>query len=251
MVKHKRPALAAEAARRNLVQLGRLGGLVRDARRRRRWTQAQLAGRVGLARSTVSAIEGGHGGGLTLDTWQRVAVALGIGLAVQLDRDPLETPADAGHLAIQELVLRLGRAAGYRASFEVPTRPADPRRSADVGLRDDARRLLVLVECWNTIGDIGAAARSTSRKVADAEALAVAVGGERPFRVASCWVVRATRRNRELLGRYPAVFDVRFPGASRAWAAALTTGEVPPTEPGLVWSDVGATSLFARRRSAS
>jgi transcriptional regulator with XRE-family HTH domain len=248
MVKRKRPVLAAEAARRNLVQLGRLGGLVREARRRRRWTQTELAGRVGLARSTVSAIEGGHGGGLTLDTWQRVAVALGIGLAVDLGRDPLEAPVDAGHLAIQELVIRLGRAAGYRASFEVPARPTDPGRSTDVGLRDDARRLLVLVECWNTIGDIGAAARSTSRKVAEAEAIAVAVGGDRPYRVASCWVVRASRRNRDLLGRYPGVFDARFPGSSRAWAAALTTGGRPPTEPGLVWSDVGATALFPRRR---
>lgn len=156
--------------------------------------------------------------------------------------------ADAGHLAIQELVLRLGRAAGYGRGFEVPTRPPDPARSTDVGLRDDRRRILVLVECWNTLGDLGAAARATSRKLAEAEALAVAQGGERPYTVRGVWVVRATARNRALVARYPEVFAVRFPGSSARWVAALTTGAEPPPEPGLVWADVSATRLFAWRR---
>jgi hypothetical protein len=83
---------------------------------------------------------------------------------VTFGRDPDESPVDAGHLAIQELVLRLGRAAGYDGAFELPTRPAEPWRSIDVGLASRAARRMILVECWNTIGDVGAAARSTSRK---------------------------------------------------------------------------------------
>ena len=106
----------------------------------------------------------------------------------------------------------------------------------------------MLFECWNVIGDVGAAARSTARKVGEAEQLAVVVGGEEPYRVASCWIVRATRRNRELIGRYPEVFAARFPGPSRRWVEAIANGAEPPREPGLVWSDVDATRVFAWRR---
>ena len=248
MVKLKRPEIRSEAARRNREQLAGLGALARGARKRRRWTQARLAALVGLSRPTVSAIERGFGGSHTLDSWQRLALALGVALRVELGRDPLAETADAGHLAIQELVLGLGRRASYNRAFEVATRPADPSRSSDVGLRDDTRRTLVLVECWNTIGDLGAAARSTDRKLADAAELAVVAGGERPFAVRGVWVVRATVRNRALIARYPEVFSARFPGSSAGWVAALTRGKEPPTQPGLVWCDVAATRLFAWRR---
>jgi transcriptional regulator with XRE-family HTH domain len=247
-VKRKRPELAAEAARRNRIQASTAGGRIVAARRRRHLTQARLAARVGLSRASVSAIERGFGGSHTLDTWQRLAVALEIAFVFDIGRDALEEPLDAGHLKIQELVLRLGRATGNHGSFELVTRPADGRRSVDVGLRDDARRRLILVECWNSIGDLGAAARSTSRKLAEVEDLAVALGGEDPYAVAGCWVVRATKANRDLVARYPAIFAARFPGSSSRWVAALTTGAPPPREPGLVWCDVGATRLFAWRR---
>ncbi len=196
----------------------------------------------------MSAIETGHGGSHTLDAWQRIALASGRPLVVKLLRDPLEDPADAGHLAIQELVLRLGRAVGFGTTFELATRAAEPWRSTDVGLRDDRRRILLLIECWNTIGDLGAAARSTSRKVAEAEAYAVAIWGDQASTIASCWVVRATQRNRELVGRYREVFRSRFPGSSLGWIATLARGESPPANPGLVWCDVAASGLFAWRR---
>ncbi|HET7676557.1 MAG TPA: hypothetical protein VFK38_01740 [Candidatus Limnocylindrales bacterium] len=104
------------------------------------------------------------------------------------------------------------------------------------------------MECWNSLGDIGAAARATSRKAAEAADMAVAVGGERPYRVATCWVLRASARNRALVARYPEVFAARFPGSSVRWVRALSAGQEPPVEPGLVWCDAAATRLFAWRR---
>src|SRR3990170_4841133 len=124
MSRLRRPDLAAEVARRNQEQFARM--------------------------------ERGLGGHASLDTWQRVATALGRPLGVTMARDPAEEPADAGHLKIQELILRLGRATGGGRSFELPTRPADPSRSSDAALRDDPQRTLILIECWNTIGNIGA-----------------------------------------------------------------------------------------------
>ena len=254
MARLKRSAAATEAKRVNLEQLSRLGSEVRTSRRRRHLRQADVAARVGIHRSSVSRIETGHGGAFALDTWQLLSIAVGRRLIVGLTADPRVEPADAGHLAIQELVLRLGRVAGFQRTFELPTRPAEPARSADVGLRDNRRGLLVLVECWNSIGDVGAAARASERKRAEAEALAVAIaplardGTPLPYLVRVCWVVRATARNRALVARYPEVFAVRFPGSSTGWASALTTGVAPPEQPGLVWCDVGATRLFAWRR---
>ncbi len=211
-------------------------------------TQAEAGAAAGVARATVGAIERGRAGGHTLDALQRLALAVGRPIRIELARDTQAGPADAGHLAIQELVIRLGRRAGYTAFFELPTRPTDPLRSADVGLRDDRGRRLLLVECWNTIGDIGAGARSSSRKLAEAEALAIAFGGERPHRVGGCWVVRATKANRDLVARYPGVFSARFRGSSVGWVRALIDGAEPPSEPGLVWSDVAATRLYGWRR---
>ena len=254
MPKFKPAELVVEARRRNQEQLAGLGRALADARRRRRHTQQQLADHVGVSRSALGRIERGQGGGHTLDTWQRVALGAGVPLVVRLQRDPLEETADAGHLAIQELMLRQGRACGFARSFELVTRPSEPWRSTDVGLRDDRRRILVLCECWNSFGDIGAAARSSARKIAEATVFATAIWGTQAHRVASCWVVRDTRRNRQLVNRYPEVFGSRFPGSSRDWVAALSLRPEspkrpePPTDPGLVWCDAAATRLFAWRR---
>jgi transcriptional regulator with XRE-family HTH domain len=248
MPTRRRTRLALDAERINREQVARLGTDVRAARLRRRLTQAQLGGRVGLSQTTVSALERGGGSGLSLDTWQRIGLALGMAFRPTLQRDHLDEPADAGHLRLQELVVRLGRATGSHAMVELPTRPQEPWRSIDVALADDRRRRLVVAECWNTIGDVGAAARSSSRKLAEAEDIATGRWGEVPHRVGLVWVVRATARNRALVARYPGVFAARFQGSSAGWTRALTTGEDPPPEPGLVWASVDGSRLWAWRR---
>lgn len=185
---------------------------------------------------------------MPIGTWLALAVELGLTARFELARDWREGTVDAGHLALQELLLRLGRVAGYHRTFELPIGRAEPGGFIDVFLRDDRRRRLVVAEAWNTIGDIGAASRSFDRKLAAARDFAIAVGGEEPHSVHGAWVIRATLRNRALVAHYPEVFAARFPGSSVAWAAAISKGAPPPVEPGLVWTDVGATRVFAWRR---
>ena len=120
------------------------------------------------------------------------------------------TPCDAGTGPSHR---PRGRVHGrVRADYEA----LEPARSIDVGLIDDRHRRVVVDECWNTFGDIGAAARSSDRKVAEAEALAVARWGDVEHHVGLVWIVRATAANRALVARYPEVFAARIPRAPRS-----------------------------------
>ncbi len=248
MPRPRRPSRAAEAAALDREMLAGVGRGLRESRLRRGLTQAAVAQRAGVSRATVQRVEGGQSGNVTIDSLQRAAVAVGRPLRIELAPDARREPADAGHLGVQELVVRLGSSGGYAPLPEMPVGRAGSWRSTDVVLRSDPRRRLLIVECWNTIGDVGAAYRGTSRKLEDGEEYAAGRWGDDPNLVSACWVVRATARNRALLARYPALFAARFPGSSRAWVRALTEGTEPPRETGLVWCDVAATRLYAWRR---
>jgi transcriptional regulator with XRE-family HTH domain len=216
-----------------------LGIAVKAGRTRLRLSQAELAARVGVHQSWISRIELGQGEGVPLELWVALGVALGRPLAMTFSRPlgELRGPADAGHLSMQERLLALARATGRAVTFELPTRPADPSRSIDVCVRDARHRVLLIEEAWNTFGDLGAAARSTNRKVAESADLAATFDDGPPYRVAAVWVVRPSTTNRALLGRYPAIFKAACPGSSRTWARALVSDVAPPREPGLVRLD--------------
>jgi len=226
-----------------------MGVRVRDARRRRGWTQKALGARIGVHPSRISQLERGEGHRAPLEIWFCLGYVLRIPFKAEFWRDALQDVADAGHLKMQELMLRLARGTGRSRSFELATRPADPSLSIDVCVRDDVNRVLTIEECWNTFGNVNASVRSTQRKVAEAAQLAVAIGGEQgPFRVVAVWIIRDTRRNRDLIARYPEVFAATFSGSSSAWVKALTTAAAPPHDLGIVWCDPSATRLFAWRR---
>ena len=242
-----------EIARRVTAMSLSLGRDVNEGRIRRLMTQRVAADMAGISQTAWSRIENGLGGQVPLRTWVAIGTVLDRPLAVSFSR-PLDTPrgpADAGHLEIQERVLELARATGRHGTFELPTRPTDPSRSTDVGMRDDQHRVLIQTECWNTFGDLGAAIRASNRKAVEAAAYAIATGRSdtEPYRIATVWVVRASASNRALLARYPHIIDAAFPGSSRRWVAALTVGAEPPADPGLVWFDTGTGRLTEHRRA--
>jgi transcriptional regulator with XRE-family HTH domain len=242
----RRSAVAVEAERRVQERRARLGADIKAMRKRRKWTQNELARRADVGRQVIGRLELGLRP-LDVSTLERIAVALGVPLAIGFDLDVREDVADAGHLAIQEIVLRVARAAGYETQFELPTRPNDPWRSSDVALGSGLRRLAIGAECWNTFGDIGAATRSSRRKLVELENLAVGRWGPEA-RAGLVWIVRGSSRNRALIDRYPEVFANVFTGSSHGWVAALTTGAEPPAEPGLVWCDTASGRLHAWHR---
>ena len=99
------------------------------------------------------------------------------------------------------------------------------------------------------LSNVNAAVRSSDRKRAEAETYGAVTANGRGYAAHQCWVGRATRRNRELVGRYAKIFAVAFPESSKQWLDALTRGSAPPTQRGLVWCDVAATRLDEWRKT--
>jgi len=223
---------AREAARAAAA----LGLDLLNTRRRRRLTLKELARRVGIGPTRLHELEAGDGMTAPLATWFAIGSALGRPFAAGFSREvsAVVEPGDAGHLAAQEIVLRLARASGRTGLFELSTRDAArDGRHVDVGIRDDRHRALILVEIWNRLDDVGNAGRSMRRKVEETAALALFRG----YRAASCWLLVDTAANRAIVRRYPAVFRSLFPGSSVAWVRCLVDGAMPPREPGVAWID--------------
>jgi transcriptional regulator with XRE-family HTH domain len=249
MADRKRSSMRTDAAIETQRLAAVLGSEARSTRRRRRRTQGQVADAAGISRSRCAELERGGGVTAPLDVWVRVGLALGRPLAVSFSRDIESEPADAGHLAAQELVLGIASRVGRRfGAFELPTRPSDPSRSADICIRDDDMRLLILIEIWNRMGDLGAAARSTARKRADLEAMAMLAGGDAgAYRLVLGWLLVDTAANRRLVAAYPAIFRANFPGSSPRWVRSLAEGQEPPEEPAVAWIDTRAGRLAPLR----
>ena len=213
-----------------------LGADMKHSRLRRRLTLGRLAERVGIGRSRLQELEAGRGASAPLRVWYALGIALDRPFAAGFSRDlsvPPE-PTDAGHLAAQEVVLRQSMSVGRTGFFELPTRPsARDSGSTDVGVRDDRHRVLILIEIWNRLTDLGSASRTTRRKRVEAGDLAAFRG----YRVASCWLLVDTAANRAIVRRYPALLRAEFPGSSSAWVRSLLDGALPPAEPGIAWVD--------------
>ncbi len=137
MSRVRRTDAEVQAARESARIGATLGSDLQRTRGQRRVTQAALGARVGLGQGRISELERGEGATAPLDTWIALGIAIDRPLAVSFSRDiQPDEPRDAGHLAAQELVLRLARQHGRRADFELPTRPADPACSIDVAPQD-------------------------------------------------------------------------------------------------------------------
>ena len=229
---------------------------MRDARKRYGLTQVVAATKAGLDQTTWSRLEVDRDARYTLATWDRAAHAVGTALNAYLPQtSAADQPRDAVHLRNQELVLRTAAAGGWRG---VPEQGLDREltrsRHGDVVLdrhkAPSAPMEHCLVEVIDWIPDVGESVRDFDRRLAALDRYAVArMRGDEPVpRTSGFWLLRATRRNRELVNEHRLFFRARFPGSGRAWLAALTDATKPmPTQPALLWVDVRGTRIFAAR----
>jgi transcriptional regulator with XRE-family HTH domain len=221
----------------------------------RHMTQAEAAQIGGLSPSTWSWLEIGHDGRVTVATLNRAASVVGTELNLFLSSaTSTSQPRDAIHLRGQELVLRVADSGDWKGlPEEFIDRDARTSRAVDVLLH---RRTHVqpacyaLIEIWTWFADVGAAIRDWGRRLeaVDRYAMARMVGDVPVPRISGCWIVRATRRNRQLLREHRNFFRSRFPGSSRAWLDALTDPATPmPGKPAILWMSVAGDRLFPAR----
>jgi transcriptional regulator with XRE-family HTH domain len=244
MTGHKRRSARTIGSREANAIAVNLGRDLRGTRIRRRLTQVQLGDKVAVSQAEISALEAGLGARTSIERWVAIGIALDRPIAIGFGRDVADPLSNgAGHLAAQELTLRLAASGGWRGRFEAPSRPLDPAHSTDVRLERDGQAI-VLIEIWNRLDDLGAAARSSDRKLADVARAGTAT-------VASCWLLVDTVANRALVRRYPALFRARFGGSTAHWIRAITTGAPCPTQPGIAWLDLRSARLRELRLGVS
>ncbi len=280
----RRTPLQVSADRRAASLAATLGRAVRDARLEHGLRQVDVASRAAIAQSTESELECGHGEDVSLLVWARAAYACGTDLRAYLERTSSSAqPRDAVHLRHQELVARVASAGSWRPMPEAQL-DIDPARSRSADLLLERPGEVALVEIWDAFEDVGAAFRSWDRRLGrlleretgrprptgrgahpaearpngasarpietdrrpDGARVRPDVTGE--VRVAGCWVVRATRRNRQLVHEHATLFAARFPESGQRWLTAMEHAEASmPERSGLLWTSVAGDRLFSAR----
>ena len=233
----------------------KLGKALRDARKRAGLTQRRAADRAGLSQSAWSQLEVDRDPRFTLLTWDRAAVAVGASLdAFIRGGSAADQPRDAVHLRAQELIIRTAIPGGWSAiPEEMIDREARTSRAADVLL---TRRLplnpaeYALMEVIDWFADVGAPMRDWSRRLeaVDRYAIARMVSDDQLPKVSGCWVVCATRRNRQLIAQHRNFFAARFPGSGAAWMRALTDARAPmPKDSAVLWVAIAGDRIWPAR----
>jgi transcriptional regulator with XRE-family HTH domain len=233
----------------------KLGSMLKDGRARQRLTQAEAALRAGVSRGRWGDLETRRDPGATLATWSRAAFAVGGSLEAWIKQTSAATlPRDAVHLKAQELIIREGLRGEWQAlPEEMIDREARTSRAADVLLtrtRQESPREYAIWDVRDWVDDVGAAVRDFARRVDALDRYAVArMAGDEPIpNTGGCVVLRATRRNRDLVKEHANFFRARFPGEGTAWLNALTTpNRAMPQKPALVWIAVNGEQLRAWR----
>jgi transcriptional regulator with XRE-family HTH domain len=228
----------------------RLGATIRAIRVRRGWRQSDLAGRSGVSPATISRLERGHPGLLTVDTVRRVASALDIrvDLVPRWRAGDLDRLLNAKHSQLHELVARW-------FAKELPTWVLAPEVSyaiygergvIDIVAWHPGRRAILVIELKTDvvdvnqlIGKVGEKARLIRRIVRDR--------GWDPLTVSTWVIVASGRTNRARLAAHQAVLRAAFPADGRGMRRWLAdpAGSVAALS---LWTEPAARPLMPTRR---
>jgi transcriptional regulator with XRE-family HTH domain len=203
--------------------------LLRAVRTQRRWRQEDLAEAAEVARSTVSRLERGHVGELSVATVREIAAALDvrIDLVGRWRGGDLDRLIGAGHSAMHESIARLlASTPGWVSAPEVSFSVYGERGVIDVLAWHVERRMLLVIELKTELIDV----QSLVGQVDRYRRLASGIGRERGWNAAavSCWVVLAeSRANRRGLARHATVLRGAFPVDGRSMVGWLRRPDRP------------------------
>jgi transcriptional regulator with XRE-family HTH domain len=196
----------------------RLGSTFRAIRLELRLRQLDVAARAGVCQQTVSNIERGRLGGLSIETLSSIAEAVGADLTVLVRwRGPkLARLLDRRHAHLQDRVAAILIASGWEVLAEETFNHYGERGSVDlVGWRTDRRALLIveikseLVDLQETIRTLGVKTRVVPKAIRQSRGWAADA-------VASVLVLPDAHVHRSVVARHSALLAAALPARTRA-----------------------------------
>ena len=150
----------------NEMDVVRFGLGMRALRRRRRWTQAELARRVRLSPSAIGRIERGRSDRVTVQTLDRVAAELGGRVDVRLlwNGEGLDRLLDQRHASLVDSTLEVLADAGWSTAVEVSFAIRGEHGSIDVLAFHAASASLLVIEVKSVVPDLQAMLVTLDRK---------------------------------------------------------------------------------------
>jgi transcriptional regulator with XRE-family HTH domain len=202
----------------------RFGLSIRALRRRRGWTQEQLAEKCGLAQTAISRIERGFADRFTVQALARVVAALGARISIRVlhQGEDLDRLLDADHAAIVDRITKYLQARGWEVVPEATFSIYGERGSIDILAFHPATGALLVIEVKSVVPDVQATLAGIDRKAR----LAERVARERGWRVTSVsrWLVLpGDTTSRRRIANHKATFRAVLPGrtvAMQRWSAA-------------------------------
>lgn len=228
----------------------RLGATIRAIRVRRGWRQVDLASRSGVSPATISRLERGHPGSLTLDMIRKVAAALDVrvDLVPRWRAGDLDRLLNAKHSQLHELVARwfAKELPAWVLAPEVSYAIYGERGVVDIVAWHPGRRAILVIELKTDIvdvnqliGKVGEKARLIRRIVRDR--------GWDPLTVSTWVIVASGRTNRGRLAAHQAVLRAAFPADGprmRRWLADPADSVAALS----LWTELAARPLMPTRR---
>ncbi len=203
----------------------RTGAALRALRIRRNWRQSDLAKVAGVSAATVSRMERGHFGKLSLVTMRSVgaAVDMRLDLVPRWRGGDLDRLLNARHSAMHEAVARMfAEMPGWSVAAEVSFAVYAERGIVDVLAWHAATRTLLVVELKTELVDVQEVLGTLDRK----RRLAPTIGRERgwvPAQVGVWLLLAESTTNRDRVRAHQAVLRGAYPAGAlemRRWLAA-------------------------------
>jgi transcriptional regulator with XRE-family HTH domain len=200
-----------------------VGRLIRAARIRLSWRQADLARRARVSTSTISRLERGDFGSVSVERLRRVFVALGgrVDFVPRFEGGDVDRLLNARHAAMHELIAqRFGSSPGWEIAPEVSFSIYGERGVIDVLAWHAATRTLLIIELKTEIVDVN----ELMAKADQRRRLAFQIAAQRGWHptTVGVWVVVAdSRTNRRRLAAHRTALRTAFPTDGRSVDAWL------------------------------